>query len=686
MENRYVNELIHESSPYLRQHAHNPVHWYAWNEEALELARSQQKIILLSIGYSACHWCHVMERESFENPAVADLMNKYFINIKVDREERPDLDHIYMEAVQVLTGSGGWPLNVFLTPEALPFYGGTYFPPVPAHGRVSWTQVLEYIQSAWQERPEEVQEQAKRLLGHITQSNQLPLKMPHSPAANEWSVAVIKNIREQLMQTADTTWGGFGRAPKFPQTMSLRLLTAYVHLFPDETTQLFVEKSVQALLTSGIYDQLGGGMARYSTDVQWMVPHFEKMLYDNALLLRLLCDVHRAFPRQVYVDYIHKTMDFVLQELKAPSGGFWSALDADSEGEEGLYYTWDYAELQSLLKQGEYWVLSYYGICETGNWEGRNILHIHRPLDEISQQTGLDESTLRQQLQQVHDRLIYARNKRVRPQTDDKILIGWNSLLLTAMVNCYWVTDNPLYLSEALDLYQFLRQHFFQGNRMQFHTFKEKPSQPVFLDDLAYFAEACLHLGQATGDARYFRVAADMLQQAQDDYWSESDQLFLYTAVNQPDSIVRKAEYFDNALPSGNSVMAACMIQLGAIFEREDWSRQAETMFANLMPLLVRYAGSFGYWINGLVGLVAGSTELVITGIGAVEKGRELGKKLYPGLFWMPAESTMDVPLTAGKPIDNQLQYYVCRNFSCLPVSTDWQKVEALLKNHHELT
>ncbi|HNP54368.1 MAG TPA: AGE family epimerase/isomerase, partial [Ferruginibacter sp.] len=513
-----------------------------------------------------------------------------------------------------------------------------------------------------------------------------PLKIKQEPATQEWSVAILKSIREQLMQTADFTWGGFGRAPKFPQTMSLRFLIAHAHLFPDPDIQAFAEKSVRALLESGIYDQLGGGLARYSTDVQWMAPHFEKMLYDNALLLRLLCDAQRAFPQPVYVDYIHRTLSFILAELRHPAGGFWSAIDADSEGVEGLYYTWSEAELQSAMGKDEQWILSYYGIREGGNWEGRNILHVSRTIESIQQETGLDETAIRLALKTVQEKWRHLRQLRVRPQTDDKILIGWNSLLLTAMLNCYWVTDTNEYLQEAIELYDFLRKNFFQGDRMCYHTYKDTASQPVFLDDLAYFTEACLALGQATGETKYFQTAASLLEQALETYWSEKDQLFLYTAAGQSDVIVRKAEFFDQALPSGNSVMAACLCQLGAIFEQPEWFRRAETMYANLLPMLVRYPGSFGHWIIGLVGLVIGQTELVITGPAAVAESNRIGKKLFPGLFWMPVTKQEHIPLASGKAVDNQLQYYVCRHFSCLPVTNDWQKVEALLKNHDELT
>ena len=386
MVHKYSNHLISETSPYLLQHAHNPVNWYPWGKEALDKAKQEDKMILVSIGYSACHWCHVMERESFENEDTAEIMNRHFINIKIDREERPDLDHIYMDAVQAISGSGGWPLNVFLTPDTKPFYGGTYFPPVRAFNRASWREVLQNLVQSWKEKRNEIEAQAENLTDHISKAGNFSSagkKKFDIPFKDEFDIDTGKNIFSAIMKSADTVWGGFGRAPKFPQTFCIQYLLEFYYYSKNEQALQQALLSIDKMLDGGIYDHVGGGLARYSTDEQWLAPHFEKMLYDNALLIMVLCDAFQITKADRYKNAIHKTISFLKNEMLHPQGGFYAALDADSEGEEGKFYVWDKNEIEKILGDDAAVFCNFFDVTEKGNWEGKNILRKLKTEDEF---------------------------------------------------------------------------------------------------------------------------------------------------------------------------------------------------------------------------------------------------------------------------------------------------------------
>src|SRR6266496_2381919 len=391
---KFINHLINETSPYLLQHAHNPVDWYPWSEEALQRAKDEDKPILVSIGYAACHWCHVMEKESFEDEATAELMNKYFINIKIDREERPDLDHIYMDAVQAMTGSGGWPLNVFLTPDAKPFYGGTYFPPRRASNRSSWQEVLLAVSTAFQQKRSEIDSQAENLTSHLLKSNGFGLEQAGN-AKNGFSKQKIDETFQNLMATADKEWGGFGKAPKFPQTFSIKFLLRYHYSTKNEEAFRQALLSIDKMIEGGIYDQVGGGFARYSTDNEWLAPHFEKMLYDNALLVSVLSEAYQLTKKENYKEVIEETIRFVERELMHPKLGFYSALDADSEGEEGKFYVWDYQEVKKILGEDANIFCEYFDITEKGNWEERSIVRIKKPLEKFADEKNISIGQLR---------------------------------------------------------------------------------------------------------------------------------------------------------------------------------------------------------------------------------------------------------------------------------------------------
>jgi uncharacterized protein YyaL (SSP411 family) len=429
MHSTFTNRLINETSPYLLQHAHNPVEWFPWGDEALEKAKQEDKIILVSIGYSACHWCHVMERESFENEPVAKLMNENFVNIKVDREERPDLDHIYMDAVQAIAGNGGWPLNVFLTPQAIPFYGGTYFPPQKAYNRSSWTDVLNSILQAWKERKNEIEAQAENLTDHLLKANSFGAIANTIEPNKEQDLITIEQCDQMfttIMKTADTQWGGFGKSPKFPQTFTIQYLLRY-HYFTDNKEALQQALlSIDKMLMGGIYDHIAGGLARYSTDEEWLAPHFEKMLYDNALLINILCDAYQITTDKKYADAIRKTIAFVQTELMSSEGGFYAALDADSEGEEGKYYVWQKKEVDTILGEDAELFCAFFDISEAGNWEEKNILRNLQSIEDFTIARGLEKEIFEKTVQQCLQKLSLQRTSRIKPSLDDKIIFDFD--------------------------------------------------------------------------------------------------------------------------------------------------------------------------------------------------------------------------------------------------------------------
>ncbi|HRQ52582.1 MAG TPA: thioredoxin domain-containing protein, partial [Agriterribacter sp.] len=454
----FTNHLIHETSPYLLQHAYNPVNWYPWNEEALKKAEKENKPILVSIGYAACHWCHVMERESFEDERVAAIMNEHFVNIKIDREERPDLDHIYMNAVQTITGSGGWPLNVFLTPSRKPFYGGTYFPPSPVSGRPSWQQVLQGVVHAFRDKRGEIESQAENLTGHLLQSGSFGITAPSGK--ENITAAQFNTVFEHIMQSADMQNGGFGRAPKFPQTFTIQFLLRHFYYAQNEEALRLALLSLDKMIYGGIYDQLGGGFARYATDNGWLVPHFEKMLYDNALLVIVLSEAYQLTKDPLYADTIQHTMSFIERELTSEEGGFFSALDADSEGVEGKYYVWNKQEVDAVLQENADLFCKYYDITEEGNWEHQNILRVKQPLAAFAAQNGWDKEAVASTLQSCRTRLLELRRKRKPPLTDDKILLSWNALMNIACSKAYGALGKERYKQTAQRNMAFLLDKF----------------------------------------------------------------------------------------------------------------------------------------------------------------------------------------------------------------------------------
>ncbi|MCR6720549.1 MAG: thioredoxin domain-containing protein [Chitinophagaceae bacterium] len=677
-----ANRLINETSPYLLQHAHNPVDWYPWGEEAINKAKEENKPILVSIGYAACHWCHVMERESFEMPETAALMNEHFVNIKIDREERPDLDHIYMDAVQAMTGSGGWPLNVFLTPDLKPFYGGTYFPPRPIHQRNSWSQVLEAVAAAFHEKKDEIAQQAAQLTSHLQQSNAFGMQN-NSDAKLLFSHSSIADAVNNSLKLADREWGGFSRAPKFPQTFIIQfLLRASQHLaekgsvgYDDQSQQALHQAlfSLDKMIEGGIYDQLGGGLARYSTDTEWLAPHFEKMLYDNALFVSVLSEAYQLTKKERYKEVIAETIAFVQLELMHPRKGFYAALDADSEGEEGKFYVWSKKEIDQILGEDSVIFNAWYDVREEGNWEGKNILRVLQPVEKFAEEHNMTVDALQQLLVTARKKLMSLRAGRPRPLLDDKVILGWNALMNTALSKAFAATGEEQWKLLAVDNMEFLLKNLDAGSGAFHHTWKNDQARiPAFLDDYAWLMQALIQLSEVTGNLDYLRRAENLALLVNDRFGEDGTGYYYYTPEGQSDIIVRKKEVYDGATPSGNAVMAENLHRLGILFDRPEWMVRSEKMLLALGQAIIRYPTSFGYWNNILLEKIHGTAEIAIVGGDYAKMRSELLKEFLPHRVLMAiAEADPTFPLLAGKEGGEAAQIYVCRNFACeRPVTT----------------
>jgi len=667
---KYTNHLGNETSPYLQQHAHNPVNWYPWGEEALNKAKEENKPILVSIGYSACHWCHVMERESFEDEATAEIMNRHFINIKIDREERPDLDNIYMDAVQAMTGSGGWPLNVFLTPGGKPFFGGTYFPPQRAYNRPSWKEVLTGISKSYEEKKHEIDSQAENLTAHLEQSNDFS-KLLKGDADDLVSVANATGIFDSLMKSSDKEWGGFGRAPKFPQSFSILFLLRYYHNTDNQTALQQALLSIDKMIQGGIYDHVGGGFARYSTDTEWLVPHFEKMLYDNALLLTVLAEAYQLTKQEKYRHAIEQTMDFIQREMLHSDGGFYAALDADSEGVEGKFYVWAKKEVDHLLGEDSQIFCEYYDITENGNWEHQNILWVKKPLDEFAQEKNVDATALKEILERGIKRLLDARELRVRPGLDDKIILGWNALMNTACSKVYAATGKIQYRELAEKNMAFLFRKMKDENSEQFyHNWKnDKKGHPAFLDDYAFLIQSLVQLHEITADTGWLIKARDLYNLVASEFSEPEEAFFYYTSAKQQDVIIRKKDVYDSATPSGNAVMAHNLWHLSILFDQNAWKERSRQMVNNLGSAIIKYPVSFGNWACLFFELIAGTNEIAIKGDDYENILNEVLSEYIPYKVCMASsrdeKEDNDWPLLTGKHGADKTPIYLCRNYTC---------------------
>jgi hypothetical protein len=670
-----MNHLQHETSPYLLQHVNNPVDWYAWKPEAFERARKEDKPILVSIGYSTCHWCHVMERESFENEDVAAIMNENFINIKVDREERPDVDQIYMEACQVISGSGGWPLNCFLTPDGRPFYAGTYYPPVAAYNRPSWPQVLINISNAFKNKRQTVEEQANKLTDIISKSdkNFIADNVVLADQDTAFTPILLHNIYHSLEQRFDLENGGFGGAPKFPGTMSLEFLLQHYHFTQTQLALDHVIFSLDKMILGGIYDQLGGGFARYATDAKWLIPHFEKMLYDNALLVGLLAETYTLTGKELYKTTIEETLDFIAREMTSPEGGFYSALDADSEGVEGKFYIWDKMEIDSTLGDESALFCEFYDITEAGNWEGTNILWRPKTLAEFAKEKGLDATKLAEQFKKNREQLMAIRDKRIRPGLDDKILLSWNAMMCTAYAQAAAKLKRADYKAVAIHNLEFLLDKFRQPEALaMYHTYKDgKVQYEAFLDDYALLIEALITVYEISADLQLLQKAADLCAFVMEQFLDRESNLFYFTNEKQQDILLRRKELYDSATPSGNSTMVHNLQKLGILLGREDYTTQATKMLLAMKEAVERYPSSFSRWSSAIYNMVKGIHEIAIIGKEAKSYADEINAIYLPNRVIMSTEKALEeYPLTAGKGVADDTNIYVCKNYACqLPVT-----------------
>lgn len=675
--NKHTNHLIHETSVYLLQHAHNPVNWYPWGDEALQKAKSEDKPILVSIGYAACHWCHVMERESFENEGTAALMNERFVNIKIDREERPDLDHIYMDAVQAISGGGGWPLNVFLLPDGRPFYGGTYYPPVRAFNRMSWTELLTAIYELFTQKRNEVEAQADNLLHHLASANQFVQNQNEDEIFKEENLSLIN---QNILKTADTEWGGFGRAPKFPQTFSIQNLLRHYYFTGDESSIQQALLSLDKMIGGGIYDQLGGGFARYSTDEKWLAPHFEKMLYDNALLVTVLSEAYQLTKKELYADAITGTLEFIQREMTSPEGGFYSALDADSEGIEGKFYTWSKREIEDVLgKEDSVWFCPIFDVSEGGNWEHTNILWLSH---NKNWQSVLQDFSSKTKIAGCKQKLMAARKQRVRPLLDDKIILGWNALLITACCKAFAALGNRSFLEMAENNISFLEEKLWQ-NQIGQHSWKNGvASHSAFLDDYAYLIEAYIHLQEVTGNRNFLVKAKETLEYVLAHFSQNEPPLFYFTPDYQTDVVVKKTELYDGATPSANAVLARALHILSLVFDKPEWKKKAEEMLRQVTAALVKHPTSFGVWAMAYTEWIKGMNEIVITGRDAKSRLKELQPYFIANKIVQAAESIPNdekFALLNHRFQPNETLIYVCKEGVCKqPVSTVEEALQGL--------
>jgi hypothetical protein len=671
-----ANALIGETSPYLKQHAYNPVQWYPWREDALELAKKQDKPIILSIGYSACHWCHVMERESFEDQEIADIMNAHFVSIKVDREERPDIDQIYMEAIQAMGLNGGWPLNVILLPDLRPFYGGTYFPPQ------KWENLLLQIARAYKEHRKELEESAGKfheVLG-VDEAQKYGLHVNDNP----FDAQIMEEGIRRLESNFDKEYGGLEKAPKFPMPANWDFLLDYLFFNPEDNRKNQVIFTLDQMASGGIYDQAGGGFARYSVDRYWFAPHFEKMLYDNGQLMALYARGFRMTKKSLYRRIIEQTYDWIKREMISPEGAFYSALDADSEGEEGKFYTWTATELCDELKEDYTWFAGIYGIQDSGNWEnGRNILHRHKSDTAISEEFGMDINDIPKKLHEVHQKLLEVRSGRVHPGLDDKLLSGWNGLMISGLCEAYMALQKEAFLDTALKAAEFILHHLYDENgKLKRLYSQQNQSIPAFLEDYAAVIHAYIDLYQVTFDEKWLLRARELAEIVMSDFQDDQSPLFFYAPAGDSSLIARKKEIFDNVIPSSNAIMAANLYLLGTLLDLPDYIDRSRNMASSMQAYIKQDVNYTSYWARTYLMHVDGIRQVVIAGDEAIPWARQLMQDLWVNTLFIPVGEKSMIPLTQNKtPRDGQTTGYVCVDRTCKRPVHSWEDIRLEIEN-----
>jgi uncharacterized protein YyaL (SSP411 family) len=666
-----ANRLAGETSPYLLQHAHNPVDWYPWGEEALDRAKKEDKPILLSIGYAACHWCHVMEQESFEDPGTAAQMNDHFVCIKVDREERPDVDAIYMDAVQAMTGGGGWPLTAFLTPQGDPFYAGTYFPNEDRHGLPAFRRILASVSDAWEHRREEVITQGKRIVDAIERGGSA--SESHEPLSDE----ILREAFDGLRGSFDHRWGGFGGAPKFPQNMTLEFLLRCRLRGYDGAPEM-LQTTLDLMAGGGVYDQVGGGFHRYSTDAMWHVPHFEKMLYDNAQLARLYTRAWQTTGNELYRRVSADTCEYLLREMRHPAGGFFASQDADSEGVEGKFFVWTYEELVSEIGKD---VAAAFGATPAGNWEGANVLWRPYPAGAVAEELGVDPNELARDVDQARAKLFEIRERRVHPATDDKVLASWNGLAVSALAEAGRAFGEPRYIDAAVQAAEFVLANLRDPSGRLLRSWRDgRAGRPGYADDHALMAEACLTLYETTFQLRWFEAARALADDLLRLFWDAERGGFFQTGSDAERLVIRPKELFDNAVPSGNSAAADVLQRLALLTGEQEYERAGVSALRLVRDHLARAPSGFGQALSALDLYVARVPEVGVIGDPAGADTRALvaevtTKRFLPNHVLAVAAADDDrsrerIALLRDRvPVDGRATAYVCERFACkLPV------------------
>jgi len=670
-EHKHTNRLINETSPYLLQHAHNPVDWQPWDAQALEQARREDKAILLSIGYSSCHWCHVMERESFENEQIASLMNENFVCIKVDREERPDLDSIYMNAVQMMTGHGGWPMTMFLAPDLRPFYGGTYYPPADRQGMPGFPRVLLAIADSYKNKKEDVASSADSITRELQKINQFG-------ASDEMLTSeALTQAFSGLASNFDGGNGGFGHAPKFPPSMNLMFLLRHHKRTGSPEALAMVELTLQKMAGGGMYDHLGGGFARYSVDAHWLVPHFEKMLYDNALLTRIYLYAYQQTRNPEYKRVAEETLEYVIRDMTDRSGGFYSSEDADSEGEEGKFYVWTRDEVirQLGVEEGALFC-DYFDVRASGNFEhGKSILNTPLSLEAVAKARGMRLEEAARIITSGKKKLFYERETRVRPGRDEKSLTAWNGLMLTAFAEAANVLGRDDYRQVAVRNADFILERLTQGGRL-LRTYKAGQAKlNGYLEDYAYLIEGLIALYEATFDLTYFEKARELADTMIAQFWDERNGGFFFTSTDHEELITRTKDYFDNATPSGNSVAALALCKLGALTGDASYQRRAAEILRSLRQTMAKHPSAFGYLLSALDFYLSEPREIAIVGDLTSHEVRLFVEQIYSA--YLPnkvvaagsgdARAAAAIPWLADRPaVGGNATVYVCRNYACL--------------------
>jgi uncharacterized protein YyaL (SSP411 family) len=653
---KHTNNLIKETSPYLLQHAHNPVNWHAWGDEALEKAKKENKLLLISIGYSACHWCHVMEHESFENEEVAKIMNDNFICIKVDREERPDIDQIYMNAVQLMTGRGGWPLNCFALPTGEPFYGGTYFQ------KDQWIQLLNNVTNEYKVSPQKVIEYAQKLTEGIKTSEMLPMVKDNTPFSMDILDAGVARIKKQF----DYVEGGGNHAPKFPMPNNYQFLLQYYYHTKDKEVLDVVELTLDKMAYGGIYDQIGGGFARYSTDKYWKAPHFEKMLYDNGQMVSLYSEAYQLTKKPLYKHIVYQTLEYIEREMTANNGAFYSALDADSEGEEGKFYVWSKEELESILKDDYELAKEYYNVNSTGKWEGHYILLRKKDNSKIAKLFNISTEEVEKKIDRINATLLKERAKRIRPGLDDKTLTSWNALMLKGYIDAYNVFGEEKFLKSAIKNANFIVSIQIRKDGGLNHNYKNGVSNlDGYLEDYSFTTEALIALYQATFDEKWLTHSKQLTDYAITHFYDTETGFFFFTSNNAKGLIARKMELSDNVIPASNSSMAKALFLLGEIYYNEGYTQKSKQMLKNIEAQISQYISGYSNWGILMLNNVKPFYEVAISGKKAHTKRQELNDTYIPNKLIIGSIKESKLPLLEMKQVNGKTMIYVCYNKAC---------------------